>query len=196
MWAPPCDDRPVGQVLAAVGLFAGTNVDDLLVLTVLFLAWRANGVPARHQIWTGQYLGIAALVAFSVVAAVGLLVVPGEWVRWLGFVPIALGVRGLAGALRDAPQERRPVAATAWTIAGVTIANGADNIAVYTPVFRTIGMVPTLITIAVFAVLTAVWCLAGGWLASHRQVVRVVERFGHWIVPLVFIAIGALILLS
>lgn len=36
------------------------------------------------------------------------------------------------------------------SVAGVTIANGADNISVYTPLFRTIGLGPSLITAAVF----------------------------------------------
>jgi cadmium resistance protein CadD (predicted permease) len=86
------------------------------------------------------------------------------------------------------------VAGNAVAVAGVTIANGADNIAVYTPVFRTIGPAGSVLTIAVFAVLVAVWCLASSWLGSHRRVIALVERYGHWLVPLVFIAIGAVIL--
>jgi cadmium resistance protein CadD (predicted permease) len=31
------------------------------------------------------------------------------------------------------------------------------------------------------------------WLGSHRAVIAVIERWGHWIVPMVFIVIGALI---
>ena len=86
------------------------------------------------------------------------------------------------------------MAANTVAVAAVTIANGADNISVYTPLFRTIGAAPTAVTIAIFALLTAVWCLAATWLASHRRVVAVIERLGHWIVPAVFIAIGIVIL--
>ena len=81
-------------------------------------------------------------------------------------------------------------------VAGVTIANGADNISVYTPLFRTIGWADSLVTVAVFAIGIAIWCLAGCWLASHRAVAAVVERWGHWIVPIAFISIGALIVLE
>ncbi len=180
---------------AAAGVFAGTNVDDLIVLTVLFLSARATGRPRRWQIWAGQYAGIGALVAVSVVAALGLTVVPDRWVPLLGLVPVALGVRGLIGVLRRSPgDDSPPVAANAFAVAGVTVANGADNIAVYTPTFRTIGVTGTAVTIAVFAVLVAVWCLASSRLGAHRRVIAVVERHGHWLVPLVFIAIGAVIL--
>lgn len=79
-------------------------------------------------------------------------------------------------------------------MAAVTIANGSDNIAVYTPVFRTIGLGDTLITIAVFAVLTAVWCALGSWLGGHRHVIGLLGRWGHWLVPLVFVVIGLVIL--
>jgi cadmium resistance protein CadD (predicted permease) len=187
----------LGTVAAAVGIFAGTNVDDLVVLTVLFLAARASGRPRPWQIWAGQYAGIGALVAVSVAAALGLALVPDRWVPLLGLVPIALGVRGLIAAVRRAPGDETPaVAANAVAVAGVTIANGADNIAVYTPAFRTIGAAGTAVTIAVFAALVAVWCAASSWLGSHRRVIAVVDRYGHWLVPLVFIAIGGVILLS
>ncbi|MER6591168.1 hypothetical protein ABT214_04790 [Micromonospora purpureochromogenes] len=36
----------------------------------------------------------------------------------------------------------------------------------------------------------------GSWLGSHRKVVDVVERFGHWIVPAVFMVIGAVIVIE
>jgi len=49
--------------------------------------------------------------------------------------------------------------------------------------------------VAVFAVMVAVWLAAAFWLGSHTRVVALVERFGHWLVPVVFVAIGALILI-
>jgi cadmium resistance protein CadD (predicted permease) len=42
----------------------------------------------------------------------------------------------------------------------------------------------------VFTVGVAVWCLAGSWLVSHRTITEVISRWGHWIVPAVFILIG------
>ena len=188
-----------GTVAAAVGVFAGTNVDDLLVLTVLFLSARATGRPRPWQLWAGQYAGIGVLVAVSAAAAVGLAVVPDRWVGLLGLVPFALGVKGLAAAIRARGGEDTPVPAVATgllSVAGVTIANGADNISVYTPLFRTIGPVDSVVTVAVFAVAVAVWCLAASWLGSHERVVGIVKRFGHWIVPGTFLLIGAAIVVE
>jgi cadmium resistance protein CadD (predicted permease) len=185
----------LGTIGTAIGVFAGTDVDDLIVLTLLFLAARANAVPRPWQIWAGQYAGIAVLMAVSALAALGLTLVPDRWVPLLGLVPIGIGVWGLVGAFRrDDDEEAPPMAAGVLPVAGITIANGADNIAVYTPMFRTIGLADSVIVIAVFAVMVAVWCAAAQWLGSHRAVVAVVDRWGHWLVPLVFIGLGGWIL--
>ncbi|NUO58032.1 MAG: cadmium transporter [Hamadaea sp.] len=186
----------VSTVAVAAGLFAGTNVDDLVVLTVLFLSANALGRPRPWQIWTGQYLGVGALVAISAVAALGLTVVPDRWVGLAGLVPFAMGVRGLVKAVRGGDGEGPVIAAGLAAIVGVTVANGADNISVYTPLFRTIGVGDSLVTVSVFAVGVAVWCVAARRLGSHKKIIAVVERWGHWIVPVVFMTIGAVILVE
>ncbi|MCP2328421.1 cadmium resistance protein CadD (predicted permease) [Hamadaea flava] len=186
----------VGTVAVAAGTFAGTNVDDLIVLTVLFLSARAAGRPRPWQIWTGQYLGVGALVAISAVAALGLTVVPDRWIGLAGLVPFAMGVRGLVKAIRGGGEDGPVIAGSLTAIVGVTVANGADNISVYTPLFRTIGLGASLVTVAVFAAGIALWCLVARRLGSHRRIIAVVERWGHWLVPVVFMAIGAVIVIE
>jgi cadmium resistance protein CadD (predicted permease) len=190
----------MGDLLGTIGtgtaVFAGTNVDDIIILTVLFLSSRASKKPRAWQIVSGQYTGIAALVVVSAVAALGLTIVPDRWVGLLGLVPFGLGLRGMIKTIRsiDAGQDASPTVATGMlSVAGVTIANGADNISVYTPMFRTIGLTAGLITVMVFAVLVGIWCAAGSWLGSHGKVIVIVERFGHWLVPAVFMVIGTVI---
>ncbi|MEU8248855.1 cadmium resistance transporter [Nonomuraea sp. NPDC048916] len=105
----------------AAGVFAGTNVDDLIVLTVLSLSSRAHGVPRPWRIWAGQYAGIGALVAVSAVAALGLSIVPDQWAGLLGLIPFALGLRGLVTAVRSRQ--------AAWTgdVSGVAGFEGDDG---------------------------------------------------------------------
>jgi cadmium resistance protein CadD (predicted permease) len=50
------------------------------------------------------------------------------------------------------------------------------------------------VTVAVFMAGTALYCLAGSRLAARPPVTRVIGRWGQWIVPAVFIVIGALVL--
>jgi cadmium resistance protein CadD (predicted permease) len=177
----------------AAGLFAGTNIDDMVVLAVLNASSHADGRPAAWQIWAGQYAGVAALVAISLLAAFGLKLVPENWLWILGLIPLGLGLRKLVIAIRahQAGQRASPAVATGLTgVIGVTIANGGDNIAAYTPVFRTMSGSGIAVTLAVFVIGIALWCLAGFWLVSRHKTTQVIERWGQWIVPAVFILIG------
>jgi cadmium resistance transport/sequestration family protein len=186
----------------AIGVFAATNVDDIVVLTVLFLACRAEGQPKVWQIWVGQYVGIFALVVASGAAALGLTIVPDPWVGLLGLVPIALGIRSAVSAVvnrgdRARGEGRSPAPGNGLlSVAALTVANGADNISVYTPMFRTLDFAQSLVTVGVFAVMPAIWCMAGSWLSAHKSVIALVERGGHWIVPGIFILIGVLIIIQ
>nr|WP_167537100.1 cadmium resistance transporter [Micromonospora terminaliae] len=178
---------------AAAGVFAATNIDDIVVLTVFFVAARSTGRPRPWQIVAGQYAGIGALVGVAVVVAAGLLVVPDPWTGLLGLLPIALGVRALLTRRPDG-DEPPAVVGGLLGVAGVTVANGADNIAVYVPVFRSLDPATGLVWLLVFAALVAVWCLAAALLGSHPRVVTLVGRAGHWLVPAVFVALGVVIL--
>ncbi|MGC4789088.1 cadmium resistance transporter [Micromonospora sp. DT178] len=181
----------LGTAAGAAVVFAATDIDDIVVLTLLFVAARTTGRPRPWQIVAGQYLGIGALALASAVVAAGLLVVPDPWTGLLGLLPVALGVRALLD--RDADETPAVVGSTVG-VAGVTIANGADNIAVYVPVFRALGPADSAVFLLVFVVLIALWCAAGAWLGNHPRVTGLVGRAGHWLVPAIFIAIGVVIL--
>lgn len=72
-------DTLPAAVAEAAGLFAGTNVDDLIVLAMLSASRRATGRPRRREIWAGQYAAIAVLLAVSVAAGHGLDLIPHGW---------------------------------------------------------------------------------------------------------------------
>ena len=191
---------PAGEILAimlaAVVLFAGTNVDDMIVLTVLSGSSRAAGRPRQWHIWAGQYAGITVLVGVSLAAAAGLAAVPEHWLWVLGLLPLGLGLGKLVTAVRAHRSGRyaSPAVVTGLTgVIGLTIANGGDNVAAYIPVFRTSSAAAITVIVAVFMAGVAVWCLASSWLAAHRVVADAVRRWGYWAVPVVFILIGCYI---
>jgi cadmium resistance transport/sequestration family protein len=189
----------IGTIVAAVGLFAATNIDDIVVLTVLFVASARGSLPA-WKVVAGQYAGFVTLVAISVVAAAGLTIVPDKWVGFLGLIPLAIGIYGLGRTLRrrgDDDDDNDAISAVGLLgVAGITIANGADNISLYTPVFRTNPVQDTVVTIIVFLVLVAVWCLIARFIGTSKTVSELLERVEHWLVPAVFIGLGLYILIE
>jgi cadmium resistance protein CadD (predicted permease) len=191
----------------AVALFAATNVDDLVVLALLSASSRASGRPRRWEIWAGQYLGFAVLVGLSLAAGRGLSLVPARWLWLLALIPLTIGVITLAGAIRAARRgEQSTPSLTRATslsnvrwltgmagVAGVgtlTVVDGADNLAAYTPVFATANDGRIAVTVAVFAVGVAVWCAAGALLTRHRRITDTLARYARWILPAAFILIA------
>jgi cadmium resistance protein CadD (predicted permease) len=75
-------------------------------------------------------------------------------------------------------------------VATLTVVDGADNLAAYTPVFATADAARIALTLAVFAVGVAVWCAAGALLTCHRRITDTLARYGRWILPAAFILIG------
>jgi cadmium resistance protein CadD (predicted permease) len=191
----------VGQVAAGIGaavaLFVGTNLDDLIVLTLFNASARAAGRPRRWQIWAGQYVGFAVLVVIALLASLGLFLVPTRWIGFLGLVPIGLGVWRLAIAIRDrhaSEPDRIPPIRGLTGVAAITVANGGDNLAAYIPAFRAMSAAVLGVTLIVFAIGVAVWCALGALLTAHPAAVAVVQRWGHWVIPVVYIAIGVAIM--
>lgn len=193
--------RPVSslpeQIGTAAALFAGTNIDDLVIISLLSAASLTGGRPRRWEIWAGQYLGLAVIGGLSVAAGRGLALIPGRWLWLLALVPIGLGVVSLIGAIRSLRRGERPdppAAGGVLGVAGLAIAGSADNFAAYTPFFATAPAGQITVTVVVFAVGVAVWCAAGGLLAKHGALNAAVGRYGHWILPAVYLLIGVYIL--
>ncbi len=184
----------LATIAAAAGLFVGTRIDDIVTLAVLNMSSRAQGRPKRWQIWAGMYAGMTAVVLLSLLAAIGLTVVPQGWIWVLGLIPLLLGVRSLIIAIRarNVGDQASPAVVTGGLtgVIGLAIANGGDDVGVYMPVFRALDVRDVALTIVVFAVGVAVWCLMGAWLVSHRRVTGVIQMWGHWIIPAVFVLIG------
>jgi cadmium resistance protein CadD (predicted permease) len=173
------------EIATAAALFAGTNVDDVVVLSLLTASSQASGRPRRWEIWAGQYAGFAVLVGLSAAAGRGLALVPARWLWLLALIPLGLGVANLAAAIRSLHRGARP---------RPPIIDGADDLAAYTPFFATARAGQVVVTLAVFVVGVAVWCLAGDLLTRFARGTAVVSRYGHWILPAAFILIALYIL--
>ncbi len=181
-------------LIAALASYIGTNLDDLLVLT--FLYSRATTGRSRMQILLGKYLGITALVLISILGAQGVGLLPKRITGLLGIVPILLGLRTLlirkTGEDGEAGQEGSLLLGTA----AVTVANGADNVGVYVPLFAGYSLAEMLTVFAVFSVMTALWCLLGRNLSMLPFIKKRIEKHGRILVPLIYVALGIYIFIK
>jgi cadmium resistance protein CadD (predicted permease) len=180
----------VGVLSASIATFAATNIDDAFLLTFFF----ARRISTR-RIVAGQYTGFAAIIGLSLIGAWAALAIPQRWLHFLGIVPLVIGIRHLLGRRRTEMADSRSSDGNIVSIAAITLSNGADNIGVYVPFFVK-GRAYLWLILIVYAVLVALWCLAGRWLGNHSFILRSVDRWGHWAAPLLFVGLGIYVLNS
>ncbi|MBE6570007.1 MAG: hypothetical protein E7658_07335 [Ruminococcaceae bacterium] len=187
-------------ILAGIFAYAGTNVDDLFINTLYFA--QADNRKQTGAVVVGKYLGIGALVIISLLGAFVLHAVPEKYIGILGLVPMALGIKEWIGYIKSRnaseDEEEQPDVGKGLMIgmALVTVANGADNIGVYIPLFAGYSLWQIAVVIAVFAVLTAVWCFLGKKLADLPGLRGFLLRNKKIIVPIVLILLGVYIIMK
>lgn len=180
----------LGVLAASATTFAATNVDDLLLLTFFF----ARRIPTGRVV-AGQYLGFLGIVTVSLCGVWLALEIPHSWIRLLGIIPLAIGIRHFLRSRPSGPERSLRQSMGVLPIALVTLANGADNVGIYVPFF-TITRTYLWLILTVYFALVPIWCMVGKIVGDHRLALSVVERYGHWLVPLVFVALGTYILMG
>lgn len=173
---------------ASVATFAATNVDDFFLLTLFF----ARRIPARRII-AGQYLGFAAIIVVTLIGIGAALTVSRRWIHALGLLPIVIGLKQLSVARKNGLEGARRSNAGVVSIAFLVFSNGADNIGIYIPFF-VVGRARLWLILSVYALLVAIWCFIGNAMGNHPPILREVDRWGHWVVPTVLIALGIYVL--
>ncbi len=191
--------------------FAATNVDDLIILLLLFS--QVNSRLRPHHIVGGSYWGFTMIVALSLVGFFGGFFISPAWIGLLGILPILLGLKRLVYREDDAQAEntiadfpnqsnRHPFVATlmqmlhprSYQVAVITLANGSDNIGIYVPLFAAKDAMGLGIILIVFYLFLGVWCYAAYRFTRNPKIAYVLTRYGQSIVPFVLIGLGLFIL--
>jgi cadmium resistance protein CadD (predicted permease) len=202
-------------ILTGCFAFVSTNMDDLLLLTLLYSSVNFR----KPHIIVGQYLGSIAIILLSTVGFFGKLVFPLEWIGFLGVVPILMGISRLIKLFSKQkpisevykqdkymqtttlPSLSRTVfgsllSSQTYAVAILTIANGLDNISTYVPLFANGSLLRMGVLIGLFLLLAGIWCYLGYVLAHLPAVARIIERYVRILLPFIFIMLGILILVE
>ena len=185
--------------ILSITSFIGTNIDDMFINTLFFS--EAETKADVKSIVCGKYLGTGALVVLSILGAFGLQFLPQHYIGYLGFVPICLGIKEIIANIKsndnDEPDDNERKSTNKMiNTAIITMANGADNIGVYIPLFAGFTVWQIILTVCVFAVLIAVWCFLGKALADLPVLRNLLTKYKAFIVPVVYIALGVYILMK
>ena len=192
----------VQTIISAIGVYASTSIDYLIILIILFAQLSQN--KQKWQIYAGQYLGTGLLVGASLVAAYVVNFVPETWmVGLLGLIPIYLGIRfAIVGEGEEEEEEEEIIERLEqskanhlfWTVTLLTIASGGDNLSIYIPYFASLDWAQTLVALLVFAIGVIIFCELSRVLSSIPLISETIEKYERIIVPLVFIPLGLYIM--
>lgn len=187
-------------------LFVATNIDHLAILTLWFVHGQ-NRPGTTARICAGQYVGFGVILAVTIVlSAISGLVIPQEYLRFLGLIPLALGVKAGIGEIRErwhseeseeedeAEAQLKGKKISVGAVALVTMANGGDEVAAYLPVFALSTWWQIALFCAVFLVLAGVLLALARIITGRLHLAEVLERFEAIIFPSVLILLGVLIL--
>lgn len=81
----------VKTIILTVISFVATNIDDLVIDTFLFA--EIKNEKEIKTVVVGKYLGLGFLVLVSIIASFGLNFIPFAYIRYLGFIPLYLGIK-------------------------------------------------------------------------------------------------------
>lgn len=190
---------------AGVAAFVATNIDDIVILTLLFAQVKTS-LRSRHIV-AGQYLGFTVLVAISLLGFFGNFMLPSVWMDVSGFIPIAIGLNRLVNLKEDDSDEQpampssvsfpiRMLSPQTYSVAAITIANGGDNIGIYMPLFANTQLTSLLVILSVFFVLVGVWCYAAYLLTHQKAIALIIDRYGNSLVSFLLIGLGVYIALD
>lgn|GEM_PF-394800 len=193
-------------LVQALVLFVATNIDHLALLALWFVHGQ-NRPGTAARICAGQYVGFGVIMAVTVVlSAVSGLVIPQEYLRFLGLIPLALGIKAAIGEIRErlsaeedddedeGEAQLKGKKVSVGAVALVTMANGGDEVAAYLPVFALSTWWQIALFCAVFLALAGVLLALARFITGRMGLAEVLERFEAIIFPSVLILLGVLIL--
>lgn len=185
------------DVLIALGLFASsfaaTNIDNLALL----VGWLLAGRGRSRQILGGHLLGMLTILGLTVAFSLGANLIPVAYVGYLGVIPVSLGLKGLydlSRSRRDTKDDTVSGHVGPLSIAATQVANGVDTVLVFGPLLADSESRIDLVVVSGFVVMTFAWFGLARFLERHASRLTILERYGHWVAPIVLILVGLYIL--
>lgn len=186
-------------IVSAIVSYIATSIDYIVILVVLF-AQVKNRKGGVRDIVLGQYLGFTVLIIISLLASFGIAFIPQQWIGLLGLIPIFIGLKVFFEKEDEEDEEEEIVESTnrfsslILSVAAIMLAAGGDNLGVYIPYFTVLNTIELIVTIVIYYVAAAVLLYLCQRVSAVKGISETVEKYEKIIVPIVFLALGIMIM--
>lgn len=186
-------------IVSAIVSYIATSIDYIVILVVLF-AQVKNRKGGVRDIVLGQYLGFTILIVISLLAAFGLAFIPQQWIGLLGLIPIFIGLKVLFEKDEGDEEDEEILESTnrfssfILSVTVIMLAAGGDNLGVYIPYFTVLNTIELIVTIVIYYIAAAVLLYLCQRVSAVKGISETVEKYEKIIVPIVFLALGIMIM--
>ncbi|WP_368974141.1 CadD family cadmium resistance transporter [Caldifermentibacillus hisashii] len=186
-------------IVSAIVSYIATSIDYIVILVVLF-AQVKNRKGGVRDIVLGQYLGFTVLIIISLLASFGIAFIPQQWIGLLGLIPIFIGLKVLFEKDEGDEEDEEILESTnrfsnfILSVTVIMLAAGGDNIGVYIPYFTVLNTIELIVTIVIYYIAAAVLLYLCQRVSAVKGISETVEKYEKIIVPIVFLALGIMIM--
>ena len=188
-------------ILTSIATFIATGIDELIVLTVLFVYYKNRGQV--KDIYIGQQLSMLVLLGISLLAVFGITFIPPRYIGLLGLVPIGMGLKVLFFGEDDQEVEEKELvqkskkfSSLILSVAFIAVAGGAEELTIYIPYFASLNLLNLIVALIIFNLLVPVWCTLCKKISKIKRVEEKIEKYERIIIPIVFIGLGIFVLIE
>ncbi|MEK0288649.1 CadD family cadmium resistance transporter [Caldifermentibacillus hisashii] len=186
-------------IVSAIVSYIATSIDYIVILVVLF-AQVKNRKGGVRDIVLGQYLGFTVLIIISLLASFGIAFIPQQWIGLLGLIPIFIGLKVLFEKDEGDEEDEEILESTnrfssfILSVTVIMLAAGGDNLGVYIPYFTVLNTIELIVTIVIYYIAAAVLLYLCQRVSAVKGISETVEKYEKIIVPIVFLALGIMIM--
>jgi cadmium resistance protein CadD (predicted permease) len=187
----------LGIIPVTVAAFAGTNLDNVLLLIALLSA----GGIRRRQVIGGYLFAMFLLLGISFAVGKAAELVPAGYLGYLGIVPFSLGIISLIRLIpgdQSGPADPEPKLRSASSVFVATtliqLSNSADTLATFSVLLAESTVIADGLILITYMGMVAMACATALFFLKYRRIGAVMERIGRYLTPLILLAVGAYIL--
>ena len=180
----------------AVAAYLATNLDNLTLLGALLARY-------QNRVWTVSLAYLACMLILGLVSFwIGLAAVyaPVEYLGFLGFIPISIGLVGLIQFRRGAEEAITENGVSLGNGTSIFFAallsqlgNGADTVATFAALFADSTAAADVLIALCILVMSILFVMVAIYAVRHPALSKWIERYANRLMPYILIIVGAYI---